>query len=42
VVCGIDSISLNPDTIIKTTRDIVDMETKLRGQPEQELAAVMV
>ena len=26
IPCGIDSISLNPDTIIKTTQDIVELE----------------
>jgi pyruvate,water dikinase len=26
VGCGIDSISLNPDTVLKTTREIVEME----------------
>jgi pyruvate,water dikinase len=30
VKCGIDSISLNPDTVLKTTLAIVDMEKKLR------------
>lgn len=30
VKCGIDSISLNPDTVIKTTLAIVQMEKKLR------------
>jgi pyruvate,water dikinase len=29
VTCGIDSISLNPDTIIKTTQDIVELEHRL-------------
>lgn len=29
VTCGIDSISLNPDTVIKTTQDIVAMEQQL-------------
>ena len=28
VSCGIDSISLNPDTVLKTTRDLVEMEKK--------------
>jgi len=32
VTCGIDSISLNPDTVLKTTRDILDMEKQLREQ----------
>jgi pyruvate,water dikinase len=26
VQCGIDSISLNPDTVLKTTRDILAVE----------------
>jgi pyruvate,water dikinase len=30
VRCGIDSISLNPDTVLKTTQDIVAMEQQLR------------
>ena len=30
VQCGIDSISLNPDTVIKTTLVIAAMENKLR------------
>jgi len=34
VTCGIDSISLNPDTVIKTTQDIVEMEQQQRGQRE--------
>jgi pyruvate,water dikinase len=29
VSCGIDSISLNPDTVLKTTQDIVEMEKTL-------------
>ena len=29
VTCGIDSISLNPDTVIKTTQDIVELEQRL-------------
>jgi pyruvate, water dikinase len=29
VSCGIDSISLNPDTVLKTTRDLVEMEKKI-------------
>jgi pyruvate,water dikinase len=34
VRCGIDSISLNPDTVLRTTRDIVEVEKQLRGQAE--------
>jgi pyruvate,water dikinase len=30
VKCGIDSISLSPDTVLKTTQDIVDVERRLR------------
>ena len=30
VSCGIDSISLNPDSVLKTTREILDMEKELR------------
>lgn len=33
VECGIDSISLNPDTVLKTTQAILDMERQLRGAP---------
>jgi pyruvate, water dikinase len=29
VTCGIDSISLNPDTVLKTTQDIVALERQL-------------
>jgi pyruvate,water dikinase len=29
VKCGIDSISLNPDTVIKTTMAILETEKKL-------------
>jgi pyruvate,water dikinase len=29
VECGIDSISLNPDTVLKTTEHILDMEREL-------------
>jgi pyruvate,water dikinase len=28
---GIDSISLNPDSVLKTKQDILDLEKKLRG-----------
>jgi pyruvate,water dikinase len=41
VRCGIDSISLNPDTVLKTTQEIVDAEREQEpraGQPQ--LAAV--
>jgi pyruvate,water dikinase len=30
VTCGIDSISLNPDTVLKTTQEIVEMERQPR------------
>jgi len=32
VECGIDSISLNPDTVIKTTMDLAAYEKKLAGK----------
>jgi pyruvate,water dikinase len=32
VECGIDSISLNPDTVIKTTLDLLDYEKKLASK----------
>jgi pyruvate,water dikinase len=32
VECGIDSISLNPDTVLKTTQEIVDVERELAGR----------
>jgi pyruvate,water dikinase len=35
VECGIDSISLNPDTVLKTTREIVDMERQLARAPQE-------
>ena len=35
VDCGIDSISLNPDTVLKTTQAIVEMERqRMKAQPE--------
>src|SRR5262249_16375201 len=34
VRCGIDSISLNPDTVIKTTQEIVALEQQLAGRRE--------
>jgi pyruvate,water dikinase len=34
VECGIDSISLNPDTVIKTTLKIKEMEEKLGIKPD--------
>ena len=33
VSCGIDSISLNPDTVLKTTGEVLDMEKQLREHP---------
>ncbi len=43
VRCGIDSISLNPDTVIKTTERILQVEKELgiprRKEPEKELLA---
>jgi hypothetical protein len=35
VACGIDSISLNPDTVLKTTQEIVAMGQQLGGQAGQ-------
>lgn len=37
VSCGIDSISLNPDTVLKTTRDLVEMEKNIsvKGQKSE-------
>jgi pyruvate,water dikinase len=42
VACGIDSISLNPDTVLRTTRDIAAMEKQRqeRATPA-EMAAAM-
>ncbi|HEY8503984.1 MAG TPA: putative PEP-binding protein, partial [Gemmataceae bacterium] len=37
VRCGIDSISLNPDTVLKTTREIADAERE--AQPSAAAAA---
>ncbi|NOT58461.1 MAG: phosphoenolpyruvate synthase [Deltaproteobacteria bacterium] len=34
VTCGIDSMSLNPDTVLKTTQDIVALERQRMQQPE--------
>ncbi len=34
VTCGIDSISLNPDTVLKTTQEIVEMEQQYVRQRE--------
>jgi pyruvate,water dikinase len=40
VTCKIDSISLNPDTVLKTTQSILDMEKQLRaGKRSTESAA---
>lgn len=41
VECGIDSISLNPDTVMKTTRAIVEMERTMQSEsllPRKEKA----
>jgi pyruvate,water dikinase len=35
VTCGIDSISLNPDTVLKTTQDIVTLEHQRAAQGER-------
>jgi pyruvate,water dikinase len=37
VSCGIDSISLNPDTVLKTTQELVAMER--RSATQKEVAA---
>jgi pyruvate,water dikinase len=39
VSCGIDSISLNPDSVLKTTREILDMEKQLREHSAPALAS---
>jgi pyruvate,water dikinase len=36
VRCGIDSISLNPDTVLKTTQEIVEMEQQGKGVTVKE------
>ena len=36
VTCGIDSISLNPDTVLKTTQDIVALEGQRAEQREAD------
>jgi pyruvate,water dikinase len=36
VGCGIDSMSLNPDTILKTTQEVVAMEKQLQEQASQK------
>jgi pyruvate,water dikinase len=45
VRCGIDSISLNPDTVLKTTQDIVEMERQgaagANGQGQVEESAAV-
>jgi pyruvate,water dikinase len=35
VTCGIDSLSLNPDTVLKTTQDIVALEHQRAAQGER-------
>jgi pyruvate, water dikinase len=32
---GIDSISLNPDTVLKTTRHVLEVEKRLNRRPRQ-------
>jgi pyruvate,water dikinase len=39
VSCGIDSISLNPDTVLKTTREILDAERELAGRDKADVPA---
>lgn len=41
VTCGIDSISLNPDTVLKTTQEIVAMERQLQ-ETSKPAARVLV
>jgi pyruvate,water dikinase len=38
VRCGIDSISLNPDTVLKTTQDILEMEKEMAQRSPRERA----
>jgi pyruvate,water dikinase len=40
VRCGIDSISLNPDTVIKTSQEIAALEQQLAGRRETAAANV--
>jgi pyruvate,water dikinase len=35
VRCGIDSISLNPDTVLTTTQHIAEVEQQFRGRTER-------
>jgi pyruvate,water dikinase len=35
VEIGIDSISLNPDTVLKTTRYVLEVEQRLGRRPRQ-------
>jgi pyruvate,water dikinase len=35
VEIGIDSMSLNPDTVIKTTRHVLEVEKRLGRAPRQ-------
>ena len=36
VRCGIDSISLNPDTVLKTSQTILEMEKTLAEEQAQQ------
>jgi pyruvate,water dikinase len=38
VQCGIDSISLNPDTVLRTTQDIVALEGKQSNKPSPRMS----
>ncbi len=40
VACGIDSISLNPDTVLKTSQEILEMETTLAADRTPQVAPV--
>jgi pyruvate,water dikinase len=42
VRCGIDSISLNPDTVLKTTQEVLQMEKNLTSAATEKKAATKV
>ncbi len=41
VRCGIDSISLNPDTVLKTTQDIAEMESAMTRTPNEAATSLV-
>jgi pyruvate,water dikinase len=41
VRCGIDSISLNPDTVLRTAQDIAEMESALAQAPTEPEASLL-